>query len=89
MYRFAFVTVFNQRLFVDTNQVFLYDYVENGTRTLDRQISRGPLFHRDNGDGVQGGVNDTSSRFKRVTRQTERLLVRLNNTRSELADPES
>ncbi len=54
MYRFAFVTVFNQKLFIDANQTFLYDYVENGTWTLDKQAALVPLFHRDNGDGQQG-----------------------------------
>ena len=53
IYRFAFVTVFNKDLFTDANQPFLYDTVENGKWTLDRQISLVPLFYQDDGDGVQ------------------------------------
>ena len=53
MYRFAFVTVFNKDLFTDANQTFLYEYVENGTWTLDKQIELVPLFHQDNGNGTQ------------------------------------
>jgi len=58
MYRFAFVTVFNQRLFTEANQKFLYDYVENGTWTLDKQISLVPLFHQDNGNSTQDPKGD-------------------------------
>lgn len=58
MYRFAFVTVFNQRLFTEANQTFLYDYVENDTWTLDQQISLVPLFHHDNGNGNQDPEDD-------------------------------
>ena len=54
IYRSAYATVFNQNLFVDAQQPFLYEYVENGTWTLDKQASLVPLFHRDtNGDGMQ------------------------------------
>jgi hypothetical protein len=53
MYRFAFITAFNKRIFDDANQAYLYEYVENGTWTLDKQISLIPLFYRDNGDGIQ------------------------------------
>ena len=53
MYRFAFVTVFNKDLFTNANQPFLYEYVENGTWTLDKQIELVPLFHQDNGNGKQ------------------------------------
>ena len=53
MYRFAFVTVFNKDLFINANQPFLYEYVENGTWTLDKQIELVPLFHQDNGNGTQ------------------------------------
>ncbi len=53
LYRFGFVTVFNKRLFTDASQPLLYDLVENGTWTLDKQIELIPLFHRDNGNGVQ------------------------------------
>jgi ATP-binding cassette subfamily B protein len=46
--------VFNQDLFIDARQPFLYEYVENGTWTLDKQASLAPLFYRDtNGDGQQ------------------------------------
>ena len=59
MYRFAFVTVFNKDLFTDANQPYLYEYVENGTWTLDKQIELVPLFHQDNGNGVQDDSGDT------------------------------
>ena len=58
IYRFAFVTVFNKNLFTDANQPYLYDTVENGQWTLDRQISLVPLFHQDNGNGVQDPEGD-------------------------------
>ena len=58
LYRMAFVTVFNQKLFTDASQPFLYGYVEDGTWTLDRQIALTPLFHRDNGNGVQDDQGD-------------------------------
>ena len=57
-YRFAFVTVFNQNLFTDARQPFLYEYVEDGTWTLDKQISLVPLFYRDNGNGIQDDQGD-------------------------------
>ncbi len=58
MYRFGFVTVFNKQIFKDANQPMLYDLVENGTWTLDKQIELIPLFHRDNGNGVQDPTGD-------------------------------
>ncbi len=58
MYRFAFVTVFNQKLFDDAGQAYLYDYVENGTWTLDKQASIVPSFHVDNGNGQQDPDGD-------------------------------
>ena len=58
IYRFAFVTVFNKDLFIDANQPFLYDTVEEGKWTLDKQISLVPLFHQDNGNGVQDKDGD-------------------------------
>ena len=58
IYRFAFVTVFNKDMFVDANQPFLYDTVENGQWTLDKQASLVPLFHKDDGDGVAEAEND-------------------------------
>ena len=57
-YRFAFVTLFNKDLFTDVGQPFLYEAVENGTWTLDKQISLVPLFHQDNGNGVQDEEED-------------------------------
>ena len=57
-YRFAFVTLFNKDMFTDHSQPFLYEYVENGTWTLDKQISLVPLFHQDNGNGVQDEEGD-------------------------------
>ncbi len=52
-YRFAFVTLFNKDMFTDVGQPFLYDAVDDGTWTLDKQISLIPVFHQDNGNGVQ------------------------------------
>ncbi len=49
-YRFAFVTVFNKDLFNNANQPYLYEYVESGEWTLDKQISLIPLLHQDDGD---------------------------------------
>ena len=57
-YRFAFVTLFNKELFDDNNQPYLYDAVEDGTWTLDKQISLIPIFHKDNGNGVQDEEGD-------------------------------
>lgn len=53
LYRFCFVTVFNKRIFDDAGQTYLYDFVENGTWTLDKQIEMIPIFYRDNGNGEQ------------------------------------
>ena len=53
LYRFGFVTVFNKRLFDEANQTYLYEHVENGSWTLDKQIELIPLFHRDNGNSTQ------------------------------------
>ena len=53
LYRFGFVTVFNKRIFDDAGQTYLYEHVENGSWTLDKQIELIPLFHRDNGNGVK------------------------------------
>ena len=52
LYRRTYTTVFNKPLFTDANQKFLYDYVEDGTWTLDKQISLVPLFHKDNGNQI-------------------------------------
>ena len=57
-YSSAFATAFNQNLFIEANQPFLYEYVENGTWTLDKQASLAPIFHRDNGNGVQDASGD-------------------------------
>ncbi len=58
IYRFAYATVFNQKLFDDVGQTYLYEYVDNGTWTLDKQISLIPQFHRDNGNAVQDEEGD-------------------------------
>ena len=58
-YRRTHTTVFNKKLFTDANQAYLYDYVENGTWTLDKQNSLAPLLSRDNGNGVQDENSDT------------------------------
>ncbi len=57
-YRFAFVTLFNKDMFTDVGQPFLYESVEDGTWTLDKQISLIPIFHKDNGNGVQDEEDD-------------------------------
>ena len=57
-YRFAFVTLFNKDLLTEVGQPFLYEAVENGSWTLDKQISLIPLFHRDNGNGEQDEQGD-------------------------------
>ena len=57
-YRRTYTTVFNKRIFTDANQPYLYDHVENGTWTLDKQASLVPLLHRDNGNGVQDEEGD-------------------------------
>ena len=58
IYRNTFATVFNKALFTNANQVFPYEYVQNGTWTLDKQISLIPLFHRDNGNATQDELGD-------------------------------
>ena len=58
IYRFAYATVFNQKLFDDAGEKYLYEYVEDGTWTLDKQISLVPRFHRDNGNMVQDKDGD-------------------------------
>ena len=58
LYRFAFVTIFNKHLFTESKQPFLYDHVENGTWTLDKQIELVPLFERDNGNALQDTEGD-------------------------------
>ncbi len=58
IYRFAYATVFNQKIFDDAGQPYLYEYVDNGTWTLDKQISLTPIFHRDNGNGVADEQGD-------------------------------
>ena len=57
-YRRTYTTVFNKKLFTDANQPYLYDFVENGTWTLDKQVSLVPLLHRDNGNGIQDEEGD-------------------------------
>ena len=58
LYRFAFVTIFNKKIFTDTNQPYLYDHVQNGTWTLDKQIELVPVFEKDNGNGQQDKEGD-------------------------------
>lgn len=57
-YRFAFVTLFNKDIFADARQPFLYESVEDGSWTLDKQLSLIPIFHKDNGNGVQDEEDD-------------------------------
>lgn len=56
LYRMAFVTCFNQTLFDNIHQPYLYEYVDKGTWTLDTQIGLVPLFHQDNGSSEEGDV---------------------------------
>ena len=58
IYRFAYATVFNQKLFDDVGEKYLYEYVDNGTWTLEKQTALTPVFHRDNGNGVQDKDSD-------------------------------
>ena len=58
MYRFGFVTVFNKDMFTDAGQPFLYQYVENGTWTLDKQTELVSVFYKDNGDGIRDRNGD-------------------------------
>ncbi|MBQ9779756.1 MAG: hypothetical protein IJW00_02310 [Clostridia bacterium] len=57
LYRFAFITTFNKRLFTEAKVEAPYDAVKNGEWTLDYQTSLVPLFHNDN-DGTPDDVND-------------------------------
>ena len=59
LYRRTYVTVFNKDLFKNANQTYLYEYVENGSWTLDKQASLVPLFHQDNGNAQQDMAGDT------------------------------
>ena len=58
LYRRTFVTVFNKDIFTEANQPFLYEYVDNGTWTLDKQTEMVPLFHQDNGNNKQDQTGD-------------------------------
>lgn len=58
MYRFAFATLFNKRLFTEAKVDYLYDNVRNGTWTLDYQNSIVETFYRDNGNGLQDETGD-------------------------------
>ena len=58
LYRRAYATVFNKKLFTDAGQTFLYDFVEDGTWTLDKQTAMIPLFHKDNGNATQDTSGD-------------------------------
>lgn len=53
LYRRTYTTVFNKAMFTDAGQKFLYEYVDNGTWTLDKQASLIPVFYKDNGNQVQ------------------------------------
>ncbi|MBE6652455.1 MAG: hypothetical protein E7610_03435 [Ruminococcaceae bacterium] len=57
-YRRTYTTVFNKRLFTDANQKYLYEYVEDGSWTLDTQIALVPVFHQDNGNNIQDESGD-------------------------------
>ncbi len=58
MYRFGFVTVFNKSLFDDLTEAYPYEYVKNGTWTLDKQAQIVPLFYKDDGNGIQDATGD-------------------------------
>lgn len=47
-YRGASVTVFNKALFHQANQAYLYDYVEDGSWTLEQQASLQTLLYQGN-----------------------------------------
>lgn len=53
LYRRTYTTVFNKALFTNAGQKNLYEYVEDGTWTLDKQASLVPLFYKDNGNQTQ------------------------------------
>ncbi len=57
LYRFAFITTFNKRLFTEAQVEFPYTAVKNNDWTLDYQTSLVPLFHFDN-DGTPDDEND-------------------------------
>ena len=66
IYRSAYATVFNKSLFTNVGQPFPYEYVDNGTWTLDKQASIVTDFHVDtNGDGLQ----DETDRYGLATGQ--------------------
>ena len=58
LYRRAYATVFNKKLFTDAGQKYLYEYVEDGSWTLDKQTAMIPQFHKDNGNQVQDTTGD-------------------------------
>ena len=58
LYRRTYATVFNKKLFTDARQAFLYDHVEDGSWTLDKQASLVPLLHKDNGNQIQDKTGD-------------------------------
>ena len=53
LYRRTYTTVFNKAMFTDAGQKYLYEYVDNGTWTLDKQASLIPALYKDNGNQVQ------------------------------------
>lgn len=57
-YRRTYATVFNKELFTAANQTYLYEYVSNGTWTLDKQASLVPIFHQDNGNQQSDMMDD-------------------------------
>ena len=57
LYRFAFITTFNKRLFTEHQVAFPYDAVRNGEWTLDYQTSLVTTFHHDD-DGTPDDKND-------------------------------
>jgi hypothetical protein len=58
LYRRTYATVFNKSLFTEAQQPYLYQFVEDGTWTLEKQTAMTPIFHRDNGDGKQDMTGD-------------------------------
>ncbi len=44
LYRSTYITIFNKDMFTDASQPFLYEHVENGTWTLNKQISSVQFF---------------------------------------------
>ena len=83
-------TTLRTKIAQDPQSAEMMDIIVNNVRLDSGLLYCGYLgsFHDQFRQLMQGGINDTTSRFKRVTKQTERLLTRLNKTLTKLAHPE-